>query len=221
MTFLGRDQAGMQNTVNLAATHGHEVVGFRANITDAQAVATSLEEAAELMGGIDAVVHCAAISGPVGRPLAEVALDEIERTVDVNLLGALVVARAAFSHLVAEPGSTMVFIGSDSAYVASPDMVVYNATKAAIVHLVRSLAVEWESADIRVNAVSPSIVDTPMARADLNLGEEGFSNVDFPVLSAEDVARAVLYLSSDFSRGVNGHSLVMDFGYSAKSAFPA
>jgi dihydroanticapsin dehydrogenase len=112
-------------------------------------------------------------------------------------------------------------IGSDSAFVASPDMVVYNATKAAIVHMARSLAVEWEPAGIRVNTVSPSIVDTPMSRGDLGLEDAGFIGVDYPVLEAADVARSVLYLSSTASRGVNGHSLTMDFGYSAKSSFPA
>jgi dihydroanticapsin dehydrogenase len=131
------------------------------------------------------------------------------------------VAKAGLAHLEAATDATFVMIASDSAFVASPDMVVYNASKAAIVHMARSLAVEWEGAGIRVNTVSPSIVDTPMSRADLGIGDKGFVGVDYPVLTADDVARAVLYLSSTASRGVNGHSLLMDFGYSARSSFPA
>ena len=221
VAIIGRDQASLDETVALAEQAGASIHSALADITDEDAFGLALETLVEQLGGLDSLVHCAAVSGPVGRPLTEVGIDEIRRTIDINLVGAFIVAKAGLPHLTAGRDATFVMIGSDSAFVASPDMVVYNSTKAAIVHMARSLAVEWESLGIRVNTVSPSIVDTPMSRADLGLEEEGFINANYPVLSADDVARSILYLSSTASRGVNGHSLTMDFGYSAKSSFPA
>jgi dihydroanticapsin dehydrogenase len=219
--IISRDEVGMTNTVALASAQGHTVASAVADITDEAGFNRALDSLVGQLGGLDSLVHCAAISGPVGRSLENVSVDEIRQTVDVNIVGAFIVAKAGLSYLSDSTEATFVMIGSDSAFVASPDMVVYNASKAAIVHMARSLAVEWEGFGIRVNAVSPSIVDTPMSRGDLGIGDEGFAGVDFPVLSAEDVARSVVYLSSTASRGVNGHSLTMDFGYSAKSSFPA
>lgn len=219
--IISRDEAGISGTRDLANQRGYTLGSAIADVTNETAFTQAMSSLVGDMGGLDGVVHCAAISGPVGRSLTEIGVDEIRQTVDINVVGAFIVAKTAFVHLSQANDATLVMIGSDSAFVASPEMVVYNATKAAIVHMARSLAVEWESAGIRVNTVSPSIVDTPMSRADLGIGPEGFVGVDFPVLEASDVARAVLFLTSSASRGVNGHSLTMDFGYSAKSSFPA
>lgn len=219
--IISRDAVGIALTEKLARDAGHKLETAFADVTDEQAFTIALDSLAERLGGLDSLVHCAAISGPVGRPLSDVGVDEIRITIDINLVGAFIVAKAGLPHLSKSTDATFVMIGSDSAFVASPDMVVYNATKAAIVHMARSLAVEWETEDIRVNTVSPSIVDTPMSRGDLGLQDAGFVDVDYPVLEAADVARSVLFLSSTASRGVNGHSLTMDFGYSAKSSFPA
>lgn len=219
--FIGRNHVNSEETISLVAEHGFSVHAEMGDITDEDFIGRAVAHASHHMGGIDAVVHCAAISGPVGRPLTDVSVEEKLHTIDVNLLGALIVAKAVYPSLAQAQNATMVFLGSDSASVATPEMVIYNATKAAVVHLMRSLALEWETAGIRVNAVSPSIVDTPMARADLGLEEIGFATATFPVHNADDIAHAVMYLTSPLSGGVNGHSLQMDFGYSAKSAFPA
>ena len=219
--IVSRDVGGMTRTCEIAAEQGFTLAAATADVTDVEALERAFASLVQEWGGVDAVVHCAAISGPVGRSLADVSVDEIRQTIDINVVGAFLVARTAQPLLAQATLPTFVMIGSDSAFVASPDMVVYNASKAAIVHMARSLAVEWEPQGIRVNTVSPSIVDTPMSRADLGVGDEGFAGADFPVLSADDVARGVLYLSSSASRGVNGHTLLMDFGYSARSSFPA
>jgi NAD(P)-dependent dehydrogenase (short-subunit alcohol dehydrogenase family) len=71
----------------------------------------------------------------------------------------------------------------------------------------------------RVNSVCPSIVDTPMAHR--GMGVDSFDGVPFPVNTPDDVAWSVLFLSSPLSRAINGVSLMSDFGYSARSSFPA
>lgn len=113
----------------------------------------------------------------------------------------------------------IVFMASDSSYVAALGMTVYGASKAALVMLARGISVDHPR--VRVNCVCPSIVDTPMSRRDMGRVHHGFGGADYPVHSADDVARYALFLASPASRSVNGTSLVADFGYMARSAFPA
>src|SRR5262249_13136536 len=97
-------------------------------------------------------------------------------------------------------------------------MVAYCAAKGGVVMLTRALAVDLEAARIRVNCVCPSIVDTPMARADLGAA---FDALPVPVHRPADVARSILYLAAPVSAGLNRTAPVLDFGGLAKSPFPA
>ena len=83
----------------------------------------------------------------------------------------------------------------------------------------RALSVDLAGDGIRVNTVAPSIVDTPMSRGDL--GDEAFAAPSFPVQTADEVASHAVYLVSPRSRAINGTTVVSDFGYSARSGFPA
>lgn len=111
-------------------------------------------------------------------------------------------------------------MASNSALVAAAGMVAYCASKATVLQLVRAFAVEVASTGIRVNAVCPSIVDTPMSRGDLDL-PRGFADLDYPVQSPTEVADQVVFLASPRARSINATALVADFGYSARSNFPA
>lgn len=186
----------------------------RADVTDEAAFATAVESLARHLGGLDVVVGCAGISGPVGKPLAETTAAEVAAVLAVNVTGPFLLVKHALPHLA--DGGSVVLLGSDSAFTAAPGMVPYCASKGAVVALTRALSVEVPG--IRVNCVCPSVVDTPMARGDLG---DLLDDPAFPVQAAEDVARQVLFLASPASRPVNGQALLADFGMSARSAFPA
>ncbi|WP_439380126.1 SDR family NAD(P)-dependent oxidoreductase [Amycolatopsis lexingtonensis] len=186
----------------------------RADVTDEPALAAAVETVAREFGGLDAVVGCAGISGPVGTPLAATTAADVTRVLAVNVIGQFLLVKHALPWLA--EGGAAVLLGSDSAFTAAPGMVPYCASKGAVVAMTRALAVELPG--IRVNCVCPSVVDTPMARADLGAV---LDDPVFPVQSAADVARQVLFLASPASRPVNGQALLADFGMSARSAFPA
>jgi NAD(P)-dependent dehydrogenase (short-subunit alcohol dehydrogenase family) len=186
----------------------------RADVTDEPALAAAIDTLARKLGGLDVVVGCAGVSGPVGRPLAETTGAEVAAVLAVNVTGQFLLVKHALPHLA--DGSSVVLLGSDSAFAAAPGMVPYCASKGAVVAMTRALAVEVPG--IRVNCVCPSVVDTPMARQDLG---DVLDDPAFPVQQAEDVARQVLFLASPASRPVNGQALLADFGMSARSAFPA
>ncbi|MBB4967267.1 dihydroanticapsin dehydrogenase [Saccharothrix violaceirubra] len=199
--------------VALDRAGGADVV--RADVTDESSLAAGVAEAVALLGGLDVVVGCAGISGPVGTPLVETSAADLAAVIAVNVTGQLLLAKHTYPHL--SDGGSIVFLASDSAFVSVPGMVPYCASKGAVVSLTRALAVEFDR--VRVNCVCPSIVDTPMARGDL--GDEALDDAAFPVQTAEEVARQVLFLATPLSRAVNGQALLADFGYSARSAFPA
>lgn len=216
------DRAGdaLERAARQVSEAGGTALAERADVTDEAGIAEAIDMLAGQLGGIRIAVGCAGISGPFGQSPEQIDLADWNRVLAVNVTGQFLLVKHALPHLTQSADAAIVFIGSDSGFVAAPGMLPYNASKGAVVQFTRALSVELADHGIRVNAVCPSIVDTPMARADLGL-EEGFAGAGYPVQTTDEVARHVLYLSSAASRPVNGTALVSDFGYLARSSFPA
>jgi NAD(P)-dependent dehydrogenase (short-subunit alcohol dehydrogenase family) len=191
-----------------------DVAAVRADVTDEEELAAAIAALAGQLGLFSAVVGCAGVSGPVGTPLPGISAAEISAVLAINVTGQLLLVKHALPWLAED--AAIVLLASDSAFTAAPGMVPYSASKGAVVAATRALAVELPG--VRVNCVCPSVVDTPMARGDLG---DLLDDPPFPVQSADDVARQVLYLASPLSWPVNGQALLTDFGLSARSAFPA
>jgi dihydroanticapsin dehydrogenase len=189
------------------------------DVTDEAQVVSVVAEAVDRWGGLDVVIGCAGISGPVGTPLVDTTTAEWDAVFSVNVRGTFLVLRAAIPALRRSDAASVVVVASDSALVASPGMVPYCASKGAVLQLARATSVDLAVDGIRVNAVCPSIVDTPMSRGDL--GMDDFGGVGYPVQTADEVAAQLVFLASPVSRPINGTSLVSDFGCTARSGFPA
>lgn len=161
------------------------------------------------LGGIDHVVNSAGIAGTLGDPVDQVPADEFLEVQRVNVLGAFLSVKLTLPLLKKGVNPTCTLIGSDSGFVTAPGMLAYNASKGAVAQLTRALSVELhEPHGIRANSVYQTIVDTPMAR-------------DGMVSTPQDIGWLVLTLASPKSRAVNGVSLLADYGYHARSSFPA
>ncbi|MBS1897553.1 MAG: SDR family oxidoreductase [Actinobacteria bacterium] len=215
VALLDRSAEGLAETAALCAGS----VPVVADVTDEVAVDAAVREAVASLGGLHTVVCCAGISGPVGSGIEATSLAEWQAVFAVNVTGAFLVLRSALPALRAAPAASVVLVASDSAFVASPGMAPYCASKAALVQFGRALSVDLADDDVRVTTVSPSIVDTPMSRGDL--GDAAFSAPAFPVQGADEIAAHVVYLASPIARAVNGSGILSDFGYSARSGFPA
>lgn len=202
---------------NIAATV--DGVSAVADVADEPSLRAAIELLAGALGGVDLLVCCAGISGPFGLGIDEIDVAEWNRVLAVNVTGPFLAVRLALPWLRRSVKPAVVLMGSDSGFVAAPGMVPYNASKGAVVQLTRALSTDLAPDGIRVNCVCPSIVDTPMSRGDL--GVQGFVDASYPVQTPEEVARHVAYLCSPASRPVNGTTLVSDFGFLARSSFPA
>ncbi|VXB19901.1 Dehydrogenase [Microbacterium sp. 8M] len=215
VALLDRDAEALRATAALCAGS----LPLVADVTHEDAVADAVAHAVAELGALHTVICCAGISGPVGSGIEATSLAEWQAVFAVNVTSAFLVLRAALPALRDAPAASVVLVASDSAVVASPGMAPYCASKAALVQFGRALSVDLAGDDVRVTTVSPSVVDTPMSRGDL--GDAAFAAPEFPVQTAEEVAAHVVYLASPRARAINGSGILSDFGYSARSGFPA
>lgn len=218
--LIDRCESGLAATATAVREAGADAFLVVADVTDEEQVSQAVARLADELGGIRIIVACAGTSGPFGKRPEELALAEWNEVFAVNVSGPFLLAKHALVHLERERNAAIVFLASDSGFVAAPGMLPYNASKGALVQLTRALSVELADREIRVNSVCPSIVDTPMSRRDLGL-PQGFKDANYPVQTAQEVANHILYLASPASRPINGVSLLSDFGYTARSSFPA
>jgi NAD(P)-dependent dehydrogenase (short-subunit alcohol dehydrogenase family) len=192
-----------------------QVFSVPTDVTVEAEVERAIGAVVERYGQLDAVIGCAGISGPVGTRLAQVRVDDWDRVMAVNVRGNFLVAKHAMPHLERSAVASIVFLASDSAFVAFDGMGPYTASKGAVVALAKAFAVDHPT--VRTNALCPGIVDTPMSRGDLGR-PEGFDGSGLPVIPAAQLAKQALFLASPASAPMSGTTLVSDFGYLARSA---
>jgi NAD(P)-dependent dehydrogenase (short-subunit alcohol dehydrogenase family) len=190
-----------------------DVTPLVADVTDAEAFGTALEHAAEELGGLTVLVNNAGV-GAV-RPLHRTSDRAYDRVVDVSMRGTFHGIRAAVPLLLSAGGGSIVNVASVSGIRPTHGEAPYSAAKAAVVSLTRSAALEY-GPTIRVNCVSPGLIETPLtaplladpaARAAVEratpLGRAG---------TADEVAAVVAFLASDLAAYVTGVNLVVDGG---------
>jgi NAD(P)-dependent dehydrogenase (short-subunit alcohol dehydrogenase family) len=199
---------------------GGSARAVRLDVGDAAAVAGLLAEVRERHGRLDAVFNCAGVDGMVG-PLAELSEDNFELVIRVNLKGPFLMMKHAIPLMVAGGGGAVVNVAATMALAAAPGFAHYGAAKAGLLQLTRTAALEYGPAGVRVNAICPSVVDTPTLRATMASLPAGVLE---PVLArqgirrlarAEEIAAAAVFLASDDASYLTGVVLPTDGGYLA------
>jgi 3-oxoacyl-[acyl-carrier protein] reductase len=201
----------------VAAEIGDRAIALRADVTNDAECCAAVGAIAEQFGRVSLLVNAAGIS-PV-RHRAEVHdLASFQATLDVNLLGAFTLTRAVSPYLL-DGGGAVVFVASVLGMIASPRLAGYGASKAGVIHLTRTLALEWADRGVRVNAVCPGYVETAMTADMLAVGHIRDEIIDrTPVGRLARVAEVVaptLFLASDDASYVTGEALAVDGGMSA------
>lgn len=199
-------------------------VGGLACVADARQradVERVLAETRAAYGRLDAVVDIVGVALWAG--LLDVTDEDWDEAFGLVLRHAQLITQIAGRHMVAAGGGTMVFIASVSGLTSAPNHAAYGAAKAGLLSLVRTAAVELGPSNVRVNAIAPGAIRTPrLLRA---LGGRGPGDLSPPVEplghsgEPRDIASAALFLCSDLSRHVTGHTLVVDGGATARFAY--
>ena len=197
---------------------GHEAVALQVDVADLRSVEPMVDAARSAFGRIDILVNNAALA-PANLPLLEDDPDNWVRSLKVNLDGVVWCSRAVAPTMIEQGSGAVVNIASMSGLIVNrpQPQADYNASKAAVIHLTRSLAAEWAEHGVRVNAVSPGYVATDMTKkgsATPGWGETWLSATPMGRMGTpREVANAVWYLASDAASFCTGTNLVVDGGY--------
>lgn len=226
LAHAGADVAlGLRDVSDGAELQGQiEALGQRAmrvqmDVLDLGQVAAAVEVVAAHLGGIDILVNNAGL-GPE-NPAEAVTESDFDLTFDTNVKGLFFVSQAVGRVMIRQGSGRIVSLSSQAGFVALPGEAIYCASKAAVSHLTKCLAVEWGRHGINVNAVAPTFIRTPgtaPALADPDFAADvveriaGLHRVGEPM----DVAGAVVFLASPASALVTGTTLMVDGGWTAR-----
>ncbi|TQL67378.1 NAD(P)-dependent dehydrogenase (short-subunit alcohol dehydrogenase family) [Nocardioides albertanoniae] len=201
--------------------YGVKASGHRVDVTDQAVVADAFRSVGDQLGIPQALVTAAGIE--INGDSVDVTAEQWRKVIDVNLSGTFFAAQAFGEGLLRAslPGSAVLVASMSGSIVNVPQWAAsYNASKAAVAHLGKSLAVEWAAAGIRVNSISPGYVLTDLTRAILDqqpeLREGWVEKIPQKRMAApEDLTGLVNFLASDASSYLTAQDIVIDGGYTA------
>jgi meso-butanediol dehydrogenase/(S,S)-butanediol dehydrogenase/diacetyl reductase len=217
LTLADVNATGLEETAAAARSEDVEVATLVADVSDPAACAAIVAKAASI-GSLDALCNVAGVLR--FNTLDRITPAEFDLVLGVNLKGPLFLTQAAMPHLIRSEGA-VVNVASAAAFMGHAYMLNYAASKAALVNLTKSLALEFSKTPVRINAIAPGAMETPMATQP-SFPESG---IDFELIARfsglrgmgqpEDVTETILLLASPRGKAFHGTCVVADRGITA------
>ena len=214
VVILGKTDSA--ETVRMIEADGGRAYSITANVTDEEAVERAMDLIMERSGHIDIVFNNAGIC--IHKDTLDATIEEWREVIDVNLTGEYIVARAAGRRMIENgtKGSIINMASMSGTIVNIPQwQASYNAYKAGVMHMTKSLAIEWAKYGIRVNSLSPGYIGTPMsADTPQELKDAWMPLIPYHRMGKpEELIPALLYLACDAAGYTTGSDVIVDGGY--------
>lgn len=221
---VDRSLADAQRTAEmLGEAHSSDVLVIEADTTSPEQTRRAVEEGAERFGRIDGLVNNVGIIGAPGDA-AELDVEEWRAGLDVNITSGMLMLRACLPHLVTAGGGSVVNLSSVAGMWGGHPYLMYPTSKGAIINMTRAMAFHHGPDGVRVNAVAPGMIETPMVGGVEMSDELRRQRADAAPLgtvgTAWDVAKAVVFLLSADARWISGVLLPVDAGLTAGAPRP-
>jgi NAD(P)-dependent dehydrogenase (short-subunit alcohol dehydrogenase family) len=214
----------VEDTVrSIADAGGSKALAVQADVRDARQVESLVQRAIDDFGRLDVLVNNAGVEG-VLAPTAEAPEEAFDSVIAINLKGVWLGMRYAIPRMVEAGGGAIVNVASILGTVGMATAAAYTASKHGVVGLTKAAALEYSSLGIRVNAVGPGFIETPMVmERGVKAGSDEQAYAQLVGLhpigrlgTSEEIAAAILWLASDDASFVTGHTLIADGGYTAQ-----
>jgi len=214
------DADGGEETVSQIEADGGEATFLEADVTDEDDVKATVETAVDTYGGLDFAFNNAGIEG-ANESSSQQSRSNWDQVIDINLTGVFLGIREQLPAMLEDGGGAIVNTASVAGLLGFPNLSPYVASKHGVVGLTKTAAVEFSADGVRVNAVCPGVIETPMVartrEEDPEMMEQTAAATPIGRLGEpEEIAAAVVWLCSDDASFVTGESLVVDGGYSVQ-----
>jgi NAD(P)-dependent dehydrogenase (short-subunit alcohol dehydrogenase family) len=208
-----------QSVVDEINKSGHEAMLVLCDVVKTSDVKAMVEKVVARFGGIDILVNNAALTDHA--TILDSAEEEFDQVIAVSLKGPYVVTKYVAAQMVKQGrGGKILNFGSTSGLIGRADGIAYAAAKAGVINMTRAMAVQLSPYRIRVNCVVPNRSGSPVGFDDDVTGSRTFENLAGRLGTADDQAKAALFLVSDDSDFIYGHPLIVDGGVMATANFP-
>jgi NAD(P)-dependent dehydrogenase (short-subunit alcohol dehydrogenase family) len=213
------NEEGLGSATAELTSAGHKAIGVRCDVANEAEVAAMVEQAVSAFGRLDAAFNNAGVQSPAVET-ADATGEEFDRVNAINLRGVWSCMKYELRQMREQGSGAIVNCSSIGGLIGLPGRAMYHATKHGVIGLTRSAALEYASRGIRINAVCPGTIDTPMVSDMLAKEPEAMKEIlrDQPIGRLgrpEEIASAVLWLCSDGASFVIGHALAVDGGFTA------
>lgn len=218
VALIGRNEERLEETRSQMSGDGHVVISY--DLTDLEHQKGLVADIVAKMGVIDGLVNCAGISTTI--PFKLMTPEKLEEFFLTNVYATIELTRQVLNiKNVNKQGASVIFFASVMGCVGENAKSLYSLTKGALISGCRSLAVEYAPKKIRINVVSPGVIETAINRNQPYLADperRKFTESLHPlgIGTTEDIANACVYLLSDASRWITGQNLIVDGGYTIK-----